>query len=351
MPHGQIVLGPPGSGKTTYCRGVSQFSRLTGRPCFVLNLDPGAERAPNVFGEEEHSLAYDVAADCCSVANVMKEFKLGPNGALLYCMDYILENLAEHIIPGIKKGILASHNGLQADLAAKAGKGAPKPSTWEELQDVYVVLDFPGQVELYTHSTVTRSIIELLTIPAHKGGALALQLACVNVVDSLSCLTPNTYLSTILVSLQSMINIQLPCVNVMSKMDLLKPHIDNGELDLPLDFYLDARDLDYLLQFMGGGGGGGGARGGSRRERLASSIAELVEDFSMLRYRPLDVCDGDSLAAVIQDVDDASGYVFRGEAGDGVEKMVRTVREAEGRELVEKFMGGAFAESISELDT
>jgi Conserved hypothetical ATP binding protein len=31
MPHGQIVIGPPGAGKTTYCAGLQQFFAATGR--------------------------------------------------------------------------------------------------------------------------------------------------------------------------------------------------------------------------------------------------------------------------------------------------------------------------------
>jgi hypothetical protein len=31
MPFGQIVVGPPGSGKTTYCNGMAHFFELTGR--------------------------------------------------------------------------------------------------------------------------------------------------------------------------------------------------------------------------------------------------------------------------------------------------------------------------------
>jgi hypothetical protein len=31
MVYGQVVIGPPGSGKTTYCNGMSQFLRLIGR--------------------------------------------------------------------------------------------------------------------------------------------------------------------------------------------------------------------------------------------------------------------------------------------------------------------------------
>jgi len=37
---GQVIVGPPGSGKTTYCAGMQQFYQLTGRKVAVVNLDP-----------------------------------------------------------------------------------------------------------------------------------------------------------------------------------------------------------------------------------------------------------------------------------------------------------------------
>ena len=49
MPWGQIVVGPPGSGKTTYCAGVQQFLENAPLPLrrrtVVVNLDP-ANHAP-----------------------------------------------------------------------------------------------------------------------------------------------------------------------------------------------------------------------------------------------------------------------------------------------------------------
>lgn len=37
---GQVVVGPPGSGKTTYCLGMSQYLKAIGRDVAVVNLDP-----------------------------------------------------------------------------------------------------------------------------------------------------------------------------------------------------------------------------------------------------------------------------------------------------------------------
>lgn len=37
---GQVVVGPPGSGKTTYCLGMYQYLKAIGRDAAVVNLDP-----------------------------------------------------------------------------------------------------------------------------------------------------------------------------------------------------------------------------------------------------------------------------------------------------------------------
>jgi len=151
MPYGQIVLGPPGSGKTTYVRGVTQYNRLLSRPSYVVNLDPGASFAEKVYGDDENgALVWDVGKECVGIDKVMEETKLGPNGGLMFCMDYVLENIAE-IIPRIKEKVLNKYNEEN-----RAKMNCRDTKTWEEVAEaIYVVIDMPGQVELYTHSNVT----------------------------------------------------------------------------------------------------------------------------------------------------------------------------------------------------
>ena len=59
--------------------------------------------------------------------------KLGPNGALVYCMEFLESNF-EWLVVQIKK--------------------FPK--------DKYFLFDFPGQVELYTHHKSVKNIVARL---------------------------------------------------------------------------------------------------------------------------------------------------------------------------------------------
>ena len=124
MPFGQVVVGPPGSGKTTYCRGLKEFLLTLGRKVAVVNLDPANDTLP-------YEPDVDIN-DLISLEEVMTRLKLGPNGAMMYCMEFLEQNLSW----------------LSEQLV--------------ELKDKYILFDFPGQVELYTHHKAVSSILERL---------------------------------------------------------------------------------------------------------------------------------------------------------------------------------------------
>ncbi|CAI7855888.1 unnamed protein product, partial [Closterium sp. NIES-53] len=130
MPFGQIVIGPPGSGKTTYCNGMQQFMQLLGRKVAVVNMDPANDRLP-------YECAVNVE-ELVRLEDVMGQHGLGPNGGLVYCMDYIDKNF----------------DWLQSKL---------KPLE----KDHYFLFDFPGQVELFTLHASAQSIIKRLTDKMH----------------------------------------------------------------------------------------------------------------------------------------------------------------------------------------
>lgn len=121
---GQIVIGPPGSGKSTYCAGMMEFLTGLGRKVAVVNLDPANDNLP-----------YDCKINIStliSLSDVMDNLKLGPNGGLIYCMEYLEKNI----------------DWLQNEL--------------KKLDGWYILFDCPGQVELYTHHNSVRSIVKQL---------------------------------------------------------------------------------------------------------------------------------------------------------------------------------------------
>ena len=124
MAFAQVVIGPPGSGKTTYCNGMKEFLTKIGRKVAVINLDPANDVLP-------YEASVDIS-DLVTVDDVMDKLKLGPNGGLVYCMEYLEKNL----------------DWLQGQLA--------------KYEDYYMLIDCPGQVELYTHHNSVKNILAQL---------------------------------------------------------------------------------------------------------------------------------------------------------------------------------------------
>lgn len=92
MPFAQLVIGPPGSGKSTYCDGMQQFMSAIGRKCSVVNLDPANDHT-------SYPCALDIR-DLVNLESVMADEELGPNGGVLYALEEL-----EHNIEWLYKGL------------------------------------------------------------------------------------------------------------------------------------------------------------------------------------------------------------------------------------------------------
>lgn len=84
MPFAQLVIGPPGSGKSTYCDGMHQFLSAIKRKCAVVNLDPANDHV-------SYPCALDIR-DLVPLEDVMEHEQLGPNGGVLYALEELEEN-------------------------------------------------------------------------------------------------------------------------------------------------------------------------------------------------------------------------------------------------------------------
>ena len=93
MPFAQLVIGPPGSGKSTYCNGMQQFMSAIGRKCSLVNLDPANDHT-------SYTPALDVR-DLVTLEEIMADDRLGPNGGVLYALEEMEGNF-EWLAEGLK---------------------------------------------------------------------------------------------------------------------------------------------------------------------------------------------------------------------------------------------------------
>lgn len=219
-----------------------------------------------------------------TVADVMEHLKLGPNGALVYCMEYLEENF-DWLLNQLKQSTAN-----------------------------YFIFDCPGQVELYTHHQSMTKIFNRLN-------ALGYYLCTVHLIDSHYCSEPTKFISTLLLSLNTMLQMGLPHVNVLSKADLLKQF--EAKLAFNIDYYTDVLDLKYLLESVDN------SPGMKKYAKLNAAIVSMVEDYSLVSFQPLDVKRRDSLLRLKNIIDKANGYVYGAAEEKSINAMLACAVSAE----------------------
>lgn len=245
-----------------------------------MNLDPAAETF-------EHTPDLDIK-DLISLEDVMEEMGLGPNGGLIYCFEFLMENL---------------------DFLTDA---------LDSLTEEYlIIIDMPGQIELYTHVPILPALVRFLT----RSGSLDIRMCAAYLLEATFVVDRAKFFSGTLSAMSAMIMLEVPHINILSKMDLVKDQVkkkdmkrfinpDSGLLeDDPTevarraaegknalqeqeeDEAADLQDKDALM------------RGASFR-RLNKAVADLIESFSMVSYLKLDASDEESVGAILSYIDD-----------------------------------------------
>lgn len=262
MPFAQLIVGAPGSGKSTYCDGMQQLmSSGLGRNVKIINLDPANE-----------SPSYEPDIDIqelITVQDAMSEFSLGPNGGLMYCMRFLEENIdwLNGKIRQIEK--------------------------WDKC---YFLLDLPGQVELFTESkgTLSRIISDLEK-------SFEMRFCIVNLVDSTQCADASRFIAAVMLSLRMMLCLEYPFISLLSKIDLVEAQ---DKLPFDLEFYTELHDLSYLLEQLNQG------PFTKKFSSLNAKLCELIEEFGLVSFYPLYVEDKTCMLHALKAIDKANGLAF-----------------------------------------
>ena len=239
----QIVMGPAGSGKSTYIKRMSEYYQSIKRVVHCVNLDPAAD-----------DVLYEPVIDireAISVPEIMKKYGYGPNGALIYCMEQVVNDF----------------EWFDTEIG--------------EHEYDYLLIDFPGQIELFSHLDVLPRIIEMLN---EKG----YHLTAVFLLDSQFMIDPSKFLSGGLVALSAMTMLEIPHLNLLSKCDLLSS--DQKEM---IELFTDMDTLSL----------GASIKKGTKLEKLTEKICELIDNFNLLQFYPFDIKDNDTVSSIATEID------------------------------------------------
>ncbi|KZW03971.1 ATP-binding protein Fet5 [Exidia glandulosa HHB12029] len=265
MRYALVVTGPAGAGKSTFCNALLTHMNMSKRTAHIVNLDPaadpeGAEYAPSI----------DIR-DLISLEDVMSELGYGPNGGLIYCFEYLLQNM----------------DWFEEELG--------------EYESDYLIIDCPGQIELYTHHPLLPQFASHLS-------RLGVRTCVTYLIESQFMEDKYKFFSGVMSAMSAMVNFEVPWINILTKMDLVNPKSDetggprNGpRLKRDVQRYLEPDP--YLLE-----GPGSVQETNPKFHSLNRAIVQLIEDHPLVAFLPLDLTDSDSIEYVLSSIDFTMQY-------------------------------------------
>jgi GTPase SAR1 family protein len=168
--------GTAGAGKTSLVTAFRSWLTTAGYSATVVNLDPGSEST---------TLQPDIdIREWVRLPNVMQEYDLGPNGAQIAAADLVALKVFE-----VKQAL-------------------------SELRSDYVLVDTPGQIELFAFRESSKAILEALSGDRSLIAFL---------FDPTLAKSPSGFVSLLMLSATVEFRFRLPTFNLLTKVDLLTP--------------------------------------------------------------------------------------------------------------------------------
>lgn len=234
MPPATIIcIGMAGSGKTTFMQRLNSHLHSKKTPPYVINLDPAVLKVP--FGAN-----IDIR-DSVNYKKVMKEYNLGPNGAIVTSLNLFSTKIDQVITLVEKKS--------------------------DKFQNV--IIDTPGQIECFVWSASGAIITEAF--------ASTFPTVIAYIVDTPRNSSPTTFISNMLYACSILYKTKLPMIIVFNKTD-----VKNADFakEWMTDFELFQEALAKDQELNGEHGTSSGYM-----SSLVNSMSLMLEEF----YSQLDV--------------------------------------------------------------
>ncbi|CEF66460.1 GPN-loop GTPase 1 [Strongyloides ratti] len=174
-----ITLGMAGSGKTTFVKRLTSYLHEKKTPPYLINLDPATINVP-------FPANIDIR-DTVKYKEVMKQFNLGPNGAIMTSLNLICTQFDKIMNILKQRSSMVDH----------------------------IIIDTPGQIEAFTWSA-SGSIITDSLASSHPT-------MIAYIVDSGRATNPTTFMSNMLYACSILYRTKLPFFIVFNKADIVKP--------------------------------------------------------------------------------------------------------------------------------
>ena len=170
-----FITGTAGSGKSLLTGALKEWYVNRGEDAIAVNLDPGVVDLP-------YEPDVDIR-DRIQLQEVMQEYGLGPNGALILAADLAATKLGE----------------IQDEIDSHRAEN--------------VIIDTPGQIELFAY----RESGEFIVREMRADSKLLMFL-----VDPLLANTPSNFLSLALLSASVGLRLNIPKITVLTKRDIAR---------------------------------------------------------------------------------------------------------------------------------
>eukprot|EP01095_Lingulamoeba_sp_RSL-Kostka_P005644 TRINITY_DN1705_c4_g1_i1.p1 TRINITY_DN1705_c4_g1~~TRINITY_DN1705_c4_g1_i1.p1 ORF type:complete len:366 (-),score=112.04 TRINITY_DN1705_c4_g1_i1:131-1228(-) len=192
-----IVIGMAGSGKTTFMQRVCAELHMKKVPSYIINLDPAVYKVP-------YGINIDIR-DTINYKEVMKQYGLGPNGAILTSLNLFSTRINQIL-----------------DLVEKRSVDVD-----------YILLDTPGQIEVFNWSASGNIITEAF--------ASTFPTIVVYLIDTPRSTNHSTFMSNMLYACSMLYKTKLPMILVFNKCDIVSH-------DFAIDWMTDLDSFEEALE-------------------------------------------------------------------------------------------------------
>ncbi|KAJ1450074.1 hypothetical protein M885DRAFT_622014 [Pelagophyceae sp. CCMP2097] len=254
-----ILVGMAGSGKTTLFHRLHYYAEqaaATKKRCYFINLARGRDPAAIDCPIEPH---IDIR-DTVDYKGVMREYSLGPNGAIVTALNLFATQFADVM-----------------KILEKRAK-----------EFDYIIVDTPGQIEAFTWSASGQLFAESL--------ASTFATTVVYVVDTPRTLGPATFMSNMVYACSILHKLRLPLIAAFNKVDVESAETCFSWMD-DFEKFHEALDADSTARESEAGG---------YITSLHRSMSLVLDEFYRVLTRvPVSAATGGGIPELFEKIDGA----------------------------------------------